>query len=183
MIILHRWQDDGICSRCGKADDGVRPQACSGRPPGSDAERARSAAQTLIEEIGATGPASVEDVARRAAAEIRTLRSKLAQAQQALEESEHAMHLRIRAGYDRTIADSWRSRLAEVEAERDEARASARATTDRLREALSEFLRLWDAFHEPDNGLRVVGYRIRLEDLRYWVERMRREVELPRKPR
>lgn len=39
------------------------------------------------------------------------------------EETEHAMHLRIRSGYDKTIADSWRAKVAEVERERDEARA------------------------------------------------------------
>jgi hypothetical protein len=39
------------------------------------------------------------------------------------EETEHAMHMRIRAGYDRVIADSWRAKVAEVERERDEARA------------------------------------------------------------
>lgn len=39
------------------------------------------------------------------------------------EETEHAMHMRIRAGYDKTIADSWRAKVAEVERERDEARA------------------------------------------------------------
>lgn len=39
------------------------------------------------------------------------------------EETEHAMHLRIRAGYDKTIADSWRAKVAEVARERDEARA------------------------------------------------------------
>ena len=39
------------------------------------------------------------------------------------EETEHAMHLRIRAGYDKTIADSWRAKVAEVERERDEAQA------------------------------------------------------------
>lgn len=39
------------------------------------------------------------------------------------EESEHAMHLRVRAGYDAAVADSWRAKVAEVERERDEARA------------------------------------------------------------
>jgi hypothetical protein len=39
------------------------------------------------------------------------------------EETEHAMHLRIRAGYDKTIADSWRAKVAEIEKERDQARA------------------------------------------------------------
>jgi chromosome segregation ATPase len=39
------------------------------------------------------------------------------------EETEHAMHMRVRAGYDKTIADSWRAKVAEVEKERDEARS------------------------------------------------------------
>jgi hypothetical protein len=29
MIVLHKYEG-GVCDRCGKADDGVRPQACSG---------------------------------------------------------------------------------------------------------------------------------------------------------
>jgi hypothetical protein len=45
------------------------------------------------------------------------------------EETEHAMHLRIRAGYDKTIADSWRAKVAEVERERDEARAEVESKT------------------------------------------------------
>ena len=36
-----------------------------------------------------------------------------------LEEREADMHARIRAGYDRTVADSWRAKVAQVEAERD----------------------------------------------------------------
>jgi hypothetical protein len=50
------------------------------------------------------------------------------------EESEHQMHLRIRAGYDKTIADAWRAKVVEVERERDEARAYA----DRLAANLAE---------------------------------------------
>ena len=41
----------------------------------------------------------------------------------AQEESEHQMHMRIRSGYDKTIADSWRAHAAKIEAERDEAKA------------------------------------------------------------
>lgn len=37
-----------------------------------------------------------------------------------LEGSEHAMHLRVRAEYDSTIADCWREKLAAVTKERDE---------------------------------------------------------------
>jgi hypothetical protein len=81
-----------------------------------DAEdRARRACQILIAEIGADGPTDVDDVAKRAVEEIRRLR-------ELQEESEHQMHLRIRSGYDKTVADSWRAKVAEVERERDEAR-------------------------------------------------------------
>ena len=38
-------------------------------------------------------------------------------------ESEYAMHARIRADYDKTVADSWRAHSAKLESERDEARA------------------------------------------------------------
>ena len=40
-----------------------------------------------------------------------------------LSESEYAMHARIRADYDKTVADAWRAALAKMERERDEARA------------------------------------------------------------
>ena len=51
------------------------------------------------------------------------------------EESEHQMHLRIRAGYDKTVADAWRAALAKMERERDEARAALRTVAERQREA------------------------------------------------
>jgi hypothetical protein len=44
-----------------------------------------------------------------------------------LEETEHAMHMRIRAGYDACVADAWRAKVASVERERDEARAQLAA--------------------------------------------------------
>jgi uncharacterized coiled-coil DUF342 family protein len=91
-------------------------------------DRARRACQILIKEIGAEGPADVEVVAERAACEIQRLRDLQ-------EETEHQMHLRIRAGYDKTIADSWRAKVAEVEAERDEARAEV----ERLRGVIQEW--------------------------------------------
>jgi hypothetical protein len=37
-----------------------------------------------------------------------------------LEETEHAMHMRIRAGYDACVADAWRAKVASVERERAE---------------------------------------------------------------
>jgi hypothetical protein len=61
--------------------------------------RARRACQVLIAEVGAEGPADVDSVAERAAAEIRDLRDKVADLLAAQEESEHSMHLRVRAGY------------------------------------------------------------------------------------
>ena len=48
------------------------------------------------------------------------------------EETEHAMHLRIRAGYDKTIADCWRAKVADVEKERDEARAEIASLRNQL---------------------------------------------------
>ena len=41
-------------------------------------------------------------------------------------ESEYAMHARIRADYDKTVADSWRAHSAKLESERDEARAEVK---------------------------------------------------------
>lgn len=61
-----------------------------------------------------------------ARAEVERLRA-------ALEETEHAMHLRIRAGYDKTIADAWRAKVAEVEEQRN---ANAREI-ERLRKQLA----------------------------------------------
>ena len=50
------------------------------------------------------------------------LAARLAQAERerdalkaALEEREHDMHMRIRAGYDKTVADCWRARVSELE--------------------------------------------------------------------
>jgi hypothetical protein len=87
------------------------------------ASRARRACQILIEEIGADGPTDVDAVAERAAVLIRELRDQVADLQAAAEESEHQMHLRIRSGYDKTIADCWRAKVAEVEAEGDALKA------------------------------------------------------------
>jgi uncharacterized coiled-coil DUF342 family protein len=92
--------------------------------------RARRACQLLIEEVGADGPADVDEVAERAAALIRELRDQVSDLQAEAEESEHQMHLRVRAGYDKTIADCWRAKVAEVEAERDGAKAEAERMRD-----------------------------------------------------
>jgi hypothetical protein len=43
--------------------------------------------------------------------------AELARLSAAIEEREEDMHARIRAGYDKTIADSWRAKAAEQNAE------------------------------------------------------------------
>lgn len=49
------------------------------------------------------------------------LKARAAELEEALEEREADMHLRIRAGYDKTVADAWRAEVAKVTAERDDA--------------------------------------------------------------
>jgi hypothetical protein len=93
------------------------------------ASRARRACQILIEEIGADRPSDVDTVAERAVVRIRELRDQVSDLQAAAEESEHQMHLRIRSGYDKTIADSWRAALAKVEREREALRRVYVATS------------------------------------------------------
>lgn len=75
------------------------------------------------------------------------------EARASAEESEHQMHLRIRAGYDKTIADSWRAKVAEVEQERDEARAEVerlRERNDYMREALISRMENWRKYAETE---------------------------------
>lgn len=56
-------------------------------------------------------------------AELEALRARVAELEGAAEEREADMHMRIRADYDRTVADSWRAANARVTAERDQALA------------------------------------------------------------
>ena len=63
-----------------------------------------------------------------------------------LDEREGDMHARIRAEYDRTIADTWRAANARIADERDEARAQLAA----LHEARSRLLALFDADSDED---------------------------------
>lgn len=63
-------------------------------------------------------------------------------------ESEYAMHARIRADYDKTVADCWRAKVAEVERERDEARALRTVEAEKARhEAALLKMRLSDLKH------------------------------------
>lgn len=54
-----------------------------------------------------------------------SLRRDVERLTKALEEREADMHLRIRRGYDKTVADCWRAKVAEVERERDAAYAAS----------------------------------------------------------
>jgi cell division protein ZapA (FtsZ GTPase activity inhibitor) len=59
----------------------------------------------------------------RIAAEIERdeARAEVERLKEALEDAAGDMHQRIRAGYDKTIADCWRAKVAEVEKQRDDA--------------------------------------------------------------
>jgi DNA repair exonuclease SbcCD ATPase subunit len=85
------------------------------------AERERDEAKAWLAEYERIiGQKSFNEVA----AEMSRLTKERDEARAALEEREGDMHVRIREGYDRTVADSWRAHCAKIEAERDEARAA-----------------------------------------------------------
>lgn len=71
----------------------------------------------------------------RAESELDAERRMRVEAEAALDEREGDIHARIRAGYDTTVADSWRAKVAEIEMERDALKAKLAA----LVEAASEF--------------------------------------------
>ncbi len=53
---------------------------------------------------------------------------KVAELEEKLQETEHDMHMRIRAGYDKTVADSWRAILRQVH---EQATRRLRATSEK----------------------------------------------------
>lgn len=59
----------------------------------------------------------------RAESELDAERRMRVEAEAALDERDCDVHARIRAGYDTTVADLWRAKVAEVEAERDALKA------------------------------------------------------------
>lgn len=73
-------------------------------------QQARGIEAREEEEQGIKDYLDLRDRADILAVEVATLRKQL-------EEREADMHRRIRAGYDRTIADSWRAELARKDAE------------------------------------------------------------------
>jgi hypothetical protein len=54
---------------------------------------------------------------------ITTARAEIIELRKRVGEREQDMHIRIRGEYDKTIADCWRAKVAELEAELAEARA------------------------------------------------------------
>lgn len=82
----------------------------------------RSAVADLLDALDDARAYSAQLVDEVVAA-VRRLKTDLDETRKALDEREGDMHMRIRAGYDRTIADSWRAKAAETERERDAARA------------------------------------------------------------
>lgn len=82
-------------------------------------------------------------------AELDALRAERDEARKAYAEREGDMHTRIRAGYDRTIADAWRAEVAKVTARAERAEAGLAA----LRDADIEY----DAAYYAFNSTHQVG--------------------------
>lgn len=121
--------------------------------------------QTIRDALAAATPSGqpVEELSRaRDAVEyaaptwLAELVERVERAEAALEEQEGDMHLRIRRGYDQTVADSWRAEVAKVEARAEAAereatlriemetqaakeRDQAQAEVERLRAALRKY--------------------------------------------
>lgn len=51
--------------------------------------------------------------------EIDSLRKLASEMESSLQEREFDVHIRVRKSYDKTIADAWRAKVAELEADRD----------------------------------------------------------------
>jgi len=94
---------------------------------------ARTAVPALVEEVRRLtvklGAASTQYHVMRESyeplcQERNALQAEVERLREDLEDREGDMHLRIRSGYDKTIADAWRAKVAEVERERDEALAA-----------------------------------------------------------
>lgn len=81
----------------------------------------------------------------RIADDCNAIRRERDELRERLEEREADMHARIRAGYDATIADSWRAALAKVEAERDEALSDLDALRVELLNVQHEIGEAWFA--------------------------------------
>lgn len=116
--------------------------------------------------------------------EVEKLRALLAEPVEDCErcdETEHQMHLRIRAGYDKTIADSWRAHSAKLERERNEARAMLSALCSELEGAVAHAD--WRAAGSPGMSVPFTGDFASATQLpsvvsrmRWWAREMRRVI-------
>ncbi len=63
---------------------------------------------------------------------MRRLEAEIARQAEALDETENAMHVRIRRDYDATVANAWRAEVAKRDTENAALRAALRALVDAL---------------------------------------------------
>ena len=76
----------------------------------------------LLDQLEAANPATVAAILDR----LEACERERDAARVALDEREADMHVRIRLGYDKTVADTWRAEVERITAERDEARRALR---------------------------------------------------------
>lgn len=79
--------------------------------------------------------------------------SRIAELEAALNEREADMHVRIRQGYDKTIADCWRAKVAELEADKSDltkSRSQAWQERDEAHAALREIAETVGAHVSPE---------------------------------
>jgi hypothetical protein len=102
----------------------------------------------------------------------RALERERDEARARLEETEHAMHMRIRAGYDACVADAWRAEVQRLTDERDELLvrvadqgAELRATREAYRESQAELTRERIGIR-PVDEVRCDAYRRGAEAMR-----------------
>jgi hypothetical protein len=94
----------------------------------AEAERDRLAADLDAAQKRYQGVINAQDE------ELTRLRAEVAELETKLEEREADMHMRVRAEYDKTIADCWREAIGKVETERDALLAERNATVTVLAE-------------------------------------------------
>lgn len=75
--------------------------------------------------------------------DLEAARRELAEVRERMSEREHDMHMRIRAGYDQTVADLWKAHCKGIESERDQLRAELAEEMKGLRGLVAN----WKAEH------------------------------------
>ncbi len=80
-----------------------------------------------VQMVPLAGRDNAEAQRDRAESELDADRKMRVEAEAALDERDCDVHARIRAGYDTTVADLWRAKVAKVESERDALKAKLAA--------------------------------------------------------